>query len=264
MYKQRGKEHLVVTLSRKYSNTAVLYNYLFPKNPTANIRHEKQFVIPYLAVYLAEKTLGTRDEIVSFMYYSVHSFKMTCQVLAAQIQLDSNTNRKNAVLGGDFHLKGWHPFFPEFSFLKGTTEYTFQESKTLEKTILNDDIDKIRINPCMPYCRKATDNETSSIEELIYKGEKIDVKMVRQFLTDLNHCPDISNKPYSLIVPKRNHSVDCYNGNNGCNSIMVNLSKLSPHYENVRKILKCLRNMIFWHQFISDLDCALAWVTLCI
>ena len=111
MYKQRGKEHLVITLSKKYSNTAVLYNYLFPKNPTANIRHEKQFVIPYLAVYLAEKALGTRDEIVSFMYYSVHSFKMTCQVLAAQIQLDSNTNRKNAVLGGDFHLKGWHPFF---------------------------------------------------------------------------------------------------------------------------------------------------------
>ena len=94
MYKQRGKQQLSNTMSRKNSNTAELYNCLFPKNPSANIRHEKQFVIPYLSFYLAEKTLGIRDDFVSFMYYSVHSFKMTCQVLAAQIQLDSNINKK--------------------------------------------------------------------------------------------------------------------------------------------------------------------------
>ena len=57
------------------------------------------------------------------MYFSMHKLIVQCKSSLAQAELASNNNKTAAILGRGFHMKGWEPFFPKYSFKSGHTEY---------------------------------------------------------------------------------------------------------------------------------------------
>ena len=106
------------------------------------------------------------------------------------------------------------------------------------------------------HCTKATTAETAKVAELYEARQKLDKSSFRDFLTELNKCPEKVPGPYELNSGRRNHSKDCYTNLNGCASEMVLLTRLYPHYGNLRK---SLAHMQFINSMIHDLDVALKY-----
>ena len=109
------------------------------------------------------------------------------------------------------------------------------------------------------HCTKATTAETAKVAELYEASQKLDKSSIRDFLTELNKCPEKVLGPYDLNSGRRNHSKDCYTNTNGCASEMVLLTRLYPHYGNLRKFHKSLAHMQFINSMIHDLDAALKY-----
>ena len=256
-YRIRGRAIIAESL-RTTRKLGVLYGYLFPEQPIPRPKYRENFTVVLMARYILEKCLTVRDEWVKHIYYGLHQLKSLCSRFMSQIGLIHPTQKRHAILGNDFHLKGYSPYFPEFTFKNGKTHYAFESAKTIrDKIKATANKSEIRINECNEFCIKATADEADQIEALYASCMKLDKSTIRDFLTELNECPEKIVGPYELNCGRRNHSKQCFTASNRCVSAIPLLTKLYPHYGNLRKFHKALSHLQFMNSMLHDLDAAL-------
>ena len=219
----------------------------------------ERFKRRYFSRCLANDVLLRRDRWVQCIYFTLHKLNVYSKEQIAKIQLSTDDDRLEAILGTACHAKGWTPYFPEFCFTNGIKEFPFDRSgKQRRPKIVNPCLEGHAIYPCLGICIPASDGQALKVLDILEKCQNLNRKQLRQFLMTLNKCSVSQRTPYLQTVEKRNHPIDCYSGENLCPSDLVVLRKLNPHYTNVRKLYQILSELKNMHEMVADLDAAVA------
>ena len=219
-------------------------------------RFSERFKRRYFSRCLANDALLRRDRWVQCIYFSLHKLNVYCTEQFAKIQLSTDDDYLEAILGTACHAKGWTPYFPEFCFTNGITEYPFKKGKTPK--VVNPCLEGHAVHPCLATCIPASKEQALKVLSILEKCQKLDRKQLRQFLMTMDECDINIRVTYQKTVEKRNHPIDCYSGENLCPSDLVLLRKLYPHYANVRKLYQILNDLKNMHEMLFDLDAAVA------
>ena len=215
----------------------------------------KRFKTTCFSKSLTDDVLLRRDRWIQCIYFTLHKLNVFSSELSAQVNLASEDDKSDTILGLACHAKGWNPYFPEFCYTGGLTEYPFENKK--HKTTKSE-LEGHVINPCIDNCILASEGQAHHVLDIIERCRTLDRKQLRDFLMNLDKCPDVRREPYQLTVEKRNHPRQCYGSESSCTSGLVLLRKLYPHYNNVRKLYKLLSDLKQMHEMIADLDAAMA------
>ena len=257
-------------VSYKVSAKSIVYEALNnTKNLTQFLQHISEsetlrnythsFKVSYASKLIVNKVLAGRDRWVQCVYFTMHRLNVLCKSIKAQIQLAAVDNKSEALLGRAYHLKGWEPFFPQYSYQDSYSEYPLKSAeKCPDAEDSNTVEDESLFNPCdESICNVATSEEMERLENLVNVCAALNKKTLRSMIRYLDQCPDLDRWPYLLVSAKRNHPEQCYNGDNDCSSAFVLLRKLVPHYENTRKVYSLLNELRNMHEMVADLDTAL-------
>ena len=221
-------------------------------------RFSERFKRRYFSRCLANDVLLRRDRWVQCIYFTLHKLNVYSTEQFAKVQLSTDNDCLEAILGTACHAKGWTPYFPEFCFSNGTTEYPFEKGVKHKPKFVNPCLEGHAIYPCMSDCIPASKEQALKVLAILEKCQNLDRKQLRQFLMTLDKCDDTTRASYQKTVEKRNHPIDCYRGENLCPSDLVLLRKLYPHYANVRKLYQILNDLKNMHEMLYDLDAAVA------
>ena len=222
-------------------------------------RFSERFKRRYVSRCLANDVLLRRDRWVQCMYFTLHKLNVYSTEQFAKIQLSTDDDRLQAILGTACHAIGWAPFFPEFCFTGGLKEYPFKKKgKERKPRAINPCLEGLAIYPCISNCIPASEQQALKVLDILEKCQTLDRKQLRQVLMTLDKCNANVRTPFLQTVEKRNHPVGCYSGENLCPSDLVVLRKLYPHYTNVRKLYQILNELKNIHEIIADLDAAVA------
>ena len=145
-----------------------------------------------------------RDRWITCLYYGLHQLQNVSQYICAQIELADSGDKVNGILGGSFHMKGWTPYFPDFCFEDGVTQYPFMNSTQSEifKKLSDNELLKVDINNCKDFCITANDEEIERLRIMYDDCKFLDKKNLRSYLININDCPVITREPYYLTVKK--------------------------------------------------------------
>ena len=219
-------------------------------------RFSERFKRRYFSKCMAQDVLLRRDRWVQCMYFTLHKLNVYSTEQFAKVQLSTDDDRLEAILGTACHAKGWTPYFPEFCFTNGATEYPFEKGGKHKPKVVNPCLEGHAIHPCLDICVSASKEQALQVLDVLEKCQKLNRKQLRQFLVTIDKCDDNEKAAYLQTVEKRNHPIDCYSGENLCPSDLVTLRKLYPHYANVRKLYQILNDLKNMHEMIYDLDAA--------
>ena len=221
-------------------------------------RFSERFKRRYFSRCLANDVLLRRDRWVQCIYFTLHKLNVYSTEQFAKIQLSTDEDCLEAILGTACHAKGWTPYFPEFCFTNGTTEYPFKKGGKHKPKVVNPCLEGHAIYPCLSSCIPASKEQALKVLDILEKCQKLDRKQLRQFLMTLDKCDESIRTFYKKTTEKRNHPIDCYSGENLCSSDLVLLRKLYPHYASVRKLYQILNDLKNMHEMLYDLDAAVA------
>ena len=221
-------------------------------------RFSERFKRRYFSRCLANDVLLRRDRWVQCIYFTLHKLNVYSTEQFAKVQLSTDNDCLEAILGTACHAKGWTPYFPEFCFSNSTTEYPFEKGVKRKPKVVNPCLEGHAIYPCISDCIPASKEQALKVLDILEKCQNLDRKQLRQFLMTLDKCDDTTRASYQKTVEKRNHPIDCYSGENLCPSDLVLLRKLYPHYANVRKLYQILNDLKNMHEMLYDLDAAVA------
>ena len=220
-------------------------------------KHTRSFKVSYASKHIVNTILARRDRWIQCMYFIIHKLNVLCKTISAQVQLAADDNKSAALLGRAFHMRGWEPYFPQYSFKHGTTEYPLKVPGQCPDNDVTDS-DRPLFNPCdKSICVEASETDTYQLMILLSTCTTMNKKNVRTVLQTFDSCPSREQWPYLLMTDKRNHPEACFSGENNCVSQFVLLRKLAPHYENIRKIYSCLNELRTMNEIVADMDTAL-------
>ena len=180
LYKNRATAIIVDAINNHGNLQALLENHNFPSRLFAG--HSERFKLNFVARRIISKTLSIRDRWVQCGYFALHQLNMLCSTIYAQVFLASDDDKVIATLGSSHHMKGWTPYFPEFTF-NSVTSYPFgKETRPKKSSNPSEGVDTSfvgkTINPCKELCIPATNNEIIIIQDLIDKCRNLSRKNV--------------------------------------------------------------------------------------
>ena len=254
-YKNRAVS-ILDTAVKLHGNIDNLINKKFESSDLS--RFSERFKRRYFSRCLANDVLLRRDRWVQCIYFTLHKLNVYSTEQFSKVQLSTDNDYLEAILGAACHAKGWTPYFPEFCFSNGTTEYPFEKGVKHKPKFVNPCLEGHAIYPCLSSCIPASKEQALKVLDILEKCQNLDRKQLRQFLMTLDKCDDTTRASYQKTVEKRNHPIDCYSGENLCPSDLVLLRKLYPHYANVRKLYQILNDLKNMHEMLYDLDAAVA------
>ena len=86
-------------------------------------RFSERFKRRYFSRCLANDVLLRRDRWVQCIYFTLHKLNVYCTEQFSKIQLSTDDDYLEAILGTACHAKGWTPYFPEYCFTNGMTAH---------------------------------------------------------------------------------------------------------------------------------------------
>ena len=239
----------------KTKNLNEILKRIFPTNILQ--KHTRSFKVSFASKHIVNTVLARRDRWVQCMYFTIHKLSALCKTINAQVELAADDNKSVALLGRSFHMKGWEPYFPEYSFKDGNMEYPLKEPGQCPNNDVTDS-ERPLFNPCnKKICVEATESEMDQIKNLLSTCASLNKKNVRTVLQNLDSCPSREHRPYLLVTDKRNHPEDCFRGTNSCDSEFVLLRKLATHHENIRRIYSLMNELRVINEIVADMDTAL-------
>ena len=239
-----------------------------------------------LANALLELVLSRRREWTEFLNWNCNKLVTYCKELLQKVQETvkpgyTTEDDIKILLGYRCHVKSAKAYFPQHSTHSGDP-YNFdaweKEQKSKKDKDKQDKEDKDKAAPTdkrskskpkstdefIPYpcnddCITLTDDGKEAVRQLITYLSAIVSKDIRENVQYLIECSNLNlDKPYQLIVSKRNHPEACYIQQTRCPSGEVFIRHTAPHSTTFRKILKLFVFMKQSHLFIADLDAACA------
>ena len=226
--------------------------------PSVNLqRKTERFKRYFVATQLSRRTLNVRNLWIRTIYSAIHKANLLSEEILNKDSLDVSVDKSpNQILGLRKHQKGHEAYFPTFSYTDGK-KFAFKydaASKKSSETVRESEW-------CKKTCIPATSVEIINFYRLLNTCKSLDVRNGRKFIQDLNECGNLGDpalKIYKLINDKRNHPEECYMSGdaNKCESLMVELRRLSVHYQNARSIYRHVNALKVADLFVNDLDTA--------
>ena len=294
-FKRTAANHFVSKVNDTPKNTLLnypsykYYDKLGKENP--NIKYLCEVLV---SKHLAATIATRRAAWVNIFFYNFHKIgDFSKSLIAKNILLEKEEDKKGALLGIKCHQRGTEPYFPSTSFVSGK-QYDYSNSKDrAKKNTHNEEVtadtnkdkdmgnsknndpkdNKIskgkkygntkhkftkvdtKLYVCTDDCIEATDEEYKSFQKVLHTFDTATNKNIRTILEKYDACTNMKlDDMYLLPREKRNHPLKCYEG--CCQSYFVLVRKLAIHYKNCHIFMKCLVNLNTAHQFIHDIDVA--------